>query len=573
MDGQVKVPFSADGGYGKMKINKKNSNKKKYGWQLLALLMLIITACDRPVVQISNIPENTPPGSNLYIAGNFNSWDPGDVRFTFELGPDSNYYFTMPRGFGRVEYKVTRGDWTTTETDICGYEIPNRSFNYRSGDTINISVLSWQDLEPLDCPEVTIVVDKLPENTPEAAPIAIAGNFNEWSPDSASYMKKDPATGNYVLTLPRRSKDRLVEFKITRGSLLTAEADRLGNERERRQLRFGMVDTLFVEVENWEDLPSQDQNSLTIILEEIPEETYPGDEIYITGTFNGWYPKENDFRLSKNKAGRYEIKLPKSDNERIEFKFTRGDWSKQEVDRWGYKIPNRVHRFDDEDTLRLRIANWLDRSMEQSIRYSMLIEHLPETTPDNPEIYLAVSTNGWDPGDRDYRFTRLADGNYFLSLDHQTPYFEYKITRGSWATEEANHVGRPIQNRVFRYSGEDTVYISVENWIDLPPHDQNKVVILIDSVPRNTPKNKHIYIAGNFNGWDPGNPGYILSKNLQEQYYITIPKRDTKIEFKFTLGSWNFEELNNQGNPIPNRVYHFGYVDTLKVKVENWRGI
>ncbi|MFW5705751.1 MAG: hypothetical protein ACOCX8_01995, partial [Bacteroidota bacterium] len=392
---------------------------------MLALAVMLGFACNRPVVQIENIPENTPAGARIYIAGNFNSWDPGDDRFTFDLAPDSNYYLKLPRGFGKLEYKITRGDWTTAETGICGYDIGNRSFSYRSGDTVTLSVESWKDMEPLNCPEVTIVVDEIPENTPEDATIAIAGNFNEWEPDSAAVMKKDTANNRYILTLPRRSKAREIEFKITRGSLLKAEADRFGNEIDKRRLLFGMVDTLFVKVENWVDLPVTDENTLTVILDKVPEETYPDDRIYITGTFNGWYPKDEDFMLQKNKNGNYQIKTQKTPGEKVEFKFTRGDWSKQEVDRFGYKIPNRVYTFGNEDTLRLSIHNWMDRSKEQSIRYTLLIDSLPETTPKDARLFMAASVNGWEPGNRIYRFHRMPNGNYYLTLDHQTPFFEY----------------------------------------------------------------------------------------------------------------------------------------------------
>ncbi len=554
------------------KIN--NNNYLKATWKLLvAVVLLTGSACNRPVVEIDHIPGNTPAGSRLYIAGNFNSWDPGDDRFAFTQGPDSNYYMKLPRGFGTVDFKITRGDWTTTETDICGYDIPNRSVPYRSGDTISISVMSWKDLEPLNCPEVTIVVDKLPKNTPPGAPIAIAGNFNEWAPDSASYMHLDSTTGDYVLTLPRTGKDRLIEFKITRGSLLKAEADRFGNEIDKRRVLFGTVDTLHVEVQNWEDLPANDKNTLTIILDKVPEKTYPSDNIYITGTFNGWYPKDNDYMLQKNQNGKYQIKLPKTKGERIEFKFTRGDWSKQEMDKWGYKIPNRQYTFGAQDTLHLTVANWEDRSSEQPVKYTLLVDSLPATTPPDAQLYLAASINAWDAGDRKYRFTKQPNGDYVLTLDQQTPYFEYKITRGNWDTQEANTLGQPITNRIFRFHGNDTTLIRVTNWYDLPPRKQDKVVIMLDSVPTYTPRDKHIFIAGTFNGWNPGDPSYILSKNLLGQYYITIPHHEDRIEFKFTLGSWDFEELNKQFIPIPNRVYHFGYTDTLHLKVQNWKGV
>jgi len=92
-------------------------------------------------------------------------------------------------------------------------------------------------------------------------------------------------------------------------------------------------------------------------------------------------------------------------------------------------------------------------------------------------------------------------------------------------------------------------------------------------VPATTPKNKQIYITGTFNNWNPGNPNYILSKNLKGQFYYTVPRKDDEIEFKFTLGSWDFEEQNAEKENVSNRYYKFGYADTLFLKVENWKNL
>jgi hypothetical protein len=30
-------------------------------------------------LNVTAVPANTPPGANIYVAGNFNTWDPGDA--------------------------------------------------------------------------------------------------------------------------------------------------------------------------------------------------------------------------------------------------------------------------------------------------------------------------------------------------------------------------------------------------------------------------------------------------------------------------------------------------------------
>ena len=550
---------------------------QKYYRMLVAIIALAVLmvagSCKRPVLQITSVPGNTPAGSTLYVAGNFNQWDPGDTRAILEMAPDSNYYISLPYGFGELQFKITRGDWSTVETDVCGYDISNHSFNYLDSDTLRIEVLSFKDLEPLNCNKLTIVVDEIPADTPPEDSLVLAGSFNEWNPDQSWVMRHDSTRNRYLITLPRRSSDPNIEFKVTRGSLLTAEADAFGREIERRQVRFGSTDTLFISVKNWEDIGISQQKMVTIILDKIPASP-PDPNIYLVGLFTGWYPKYPQYRFAKNKQGKYQFDLQVNpQTPHSEFKITRGDWSTEEVDIFGYKKNNTPLDLSHPDTIRLKIEGWLDQSQIRQPRYTIVIEHLPETTPARADLFLTGNINGWDPSSNRYRFIKDNAGNYSLTLKEAPSELEYKITRGSWKNEETDAVGQKIENRRLLYSGQDTVRISIENWIDLPPKKQSQVVIMLDKVPANTPADGKIYIAGTFNNWNPKDPGYILNKNLAGQYYITIPHKEDTFEFKFTLGGWQHEEQNAQGQAIENRSYRFGYADTLRLKVESWRGL
>jgi hypothetical protein len=540
---------------------------------LTVFTLIAIISCRRPLVVITEIPANTPPGSILYLAGNFNRWDPGDVRSRCQLLPDSSFLFIVPRGFGRIEYKITRGEWSMVETDDCGYDINNRTLQYVSGDTAYVKVLSWKDTSPVNCPEMVIVIEKLPDNTPSDDPVALAGNFNDWLPDSSWYLRRHAQSGRYFINLTRPETGRTAEFKVTRGSLITAEADAFGYEREIRRVIFGQTDTLFINVENWEDLSTGSDDRLTIILEKIPANTPSDDRIYLTGTFNGWYPRDNKYLFTINEEGLLEISIPKKSNE-IEFKITRGDWSKEEADIAGYRMSNRYHHFSGRDTLRLNIAGWIDMTKIKQPEFTIVIKQIPENTPPNDDLYFAGNINRWNPGQRNYRFNKSPSGFYYLTLRDTPSAVQFKITRGNWFTEEADVYGNPPESRNFFYDGAtDSVFIKIENWKDLRNFEQRQVVIVIEKTPENTPHNARIFIAGNFNNWNPEHPDYILNKNLQGQYYITIPTTSREIAFKFTLGGWQKEELNSAGEPVSNRVYRPGYTDTLRLMVEKWRGV
>src|SRR5262249_19839974 len=97
-----------------------------------------------------------------------------------------------------------------------------------------------------------------------------------------------------------------------------------------------------------------------------------------------------------------------------------------------------------------------------------------------------------------------------------------------------------------------------------------QVTINIISVPPNTPPTDPIYIAGTFNGWDPGNASYKLTKINTSLYTITLAAGSGKIEFKFTRSDWSKGECNADGSFTPNRTFTYGNGDTLNLTVAGW---
>jgi len=343
---------------------------KLYHTKFLLLFagLLMLTSCYQVTVEVRSIPENTPSGDPIYISGNFNNWDPGDEAYRLQLLNDSVYQVSLPRGFGQIEYKFTRGDWSTVEKDECGYEIYNRSYYYGEQDLVQDSILCWSDQDPVNCPQVTFILKEIPENTPEDAQISIAGNHNNWDPGDENFVFSfDNDLGMHVLTIPRTEDHRFFKYKITRGSLFTEEVDELGFEISPRVFTFGETDSVFISVENWEDLGPSGTDFITYIIDEVPKNTPDGSRIYYVGDINSWYPRDKSLILRNIGTGMYSIRFPKEKQGRA-FKFTRGDWSTVEVDHFGDDIENRISYFGQKDTIYLQIINWKDL-------YSMSSEH------------------------------------------------------------------------------------------------------------------------------------------------------------------------------------------------------
>lgn len=94
------------------------------------------------------------------------------------------------------------------------------------------------------------------------------------------------------------------------------------------------------------------------------------------------------------------------------------------------------------------------------------------------------------------------------------------------------------------------------------------VTIQVVAVPANTPPGDPIFIAGTFNGWNPGHPAYQLSKS-GTIFTITLNGSGT-VEFKFTRGSWAKVECKADGSFLPNRQFTFGSADTLLLTIAGW---
>jgi alpha-amylase len=98
--------------------------------------------------------------------------------------------------------------------------------------------------------------------------------------------------------------------------------------------------------------------------------------------------------------------------------------------------------------------------------------------------------------------------------------------------------------------------------------------ILHLSVPANTPGSTPIYVAGSFNNWNPGDAAFTLTKQADGSYAITLPAAvKGKVEFKFTLGSWDKVEVDSSGRDVPNRSFTFPDTGTATYNgtVASWR--
>ncbi|MET4108034.1 alpha/beta hydrolase-fold protein [Hymenobacter sp. UYP22] len=98
--------------------------------------------------RLTSVPAATPASATLYMAGSFNTWNPGSTTHAFTKATDGTYQLTLPASVtGTVEFKFTRGSWATVESDAQGTDIGNRRYTTGSGPaTVDLQIAGWKDL-------------------------------------------------------------------------------------------------------------------------------------------------------------------------------------------------------------------------------------------------------------------------------------------------------------------------------------------------------------------------------------------------------------------------------------------
>lgn len=323
----------------------------------LALLIgSLFSACQKVVVIVEKIPSKTPLGSSIFLAGNINYWDPGDPNFRLQPMKDSTWQIVLPVGWGSLEYKFTRGDWTTVEEDQCGGYLLNRVTNYGSQDTIRVQISSWEDLGAENCNRVTFLVSPPPYTKADDS-IYIAGNFNNWQAADKDFQLKRRKDNRYEITIPKTVNN--LEYKFTKGDWSAEELDEYGNNIENRTFNFGENDTVKIGIAHWKDYEASAKELITIRVR-VPANTPKQDTLYLAGSFNGWKAKDKDYQLKRLATGMYQFQLKRNQKGPLEFKFTRGKWTAVECDKQGRGINNRVIRVGFRDTVQLSVQKWLD---------------------------------------------------------------------------------------------------------------------------------------------------------------------------------------------------------------------
>jgi len=112
---------------------------------IVILISLSVAAQQKIRVEIKSLPANSPSGSTIFIAGNFNNWNPQHKNFQFQKN-EKGYFLELLLNAGSYEFKITRGGWDKAECSKEGRDIENRSLKVNEDATVDLTIEGWKDL-------------------------------------------------------------------------------------------------------------------------------------------------------------------------------------------------------------------------------------------------------------------------------------------------------------------------------------------------------------------------------------------------------------------------------------------
>lgn len=95
--------------------------------------------------KISKIPPSKDLGAHLFLAGDFNGWNPSDAQYELTPADKDGFQLIKTMKPGIISFKVTRGSWQAVECTGAGKPVENRNIMLAHDTTIALDIAGWQD--------------------------------------------------------------------------------------------------------------------------------------------------------------------------------------------------------------------------------------------------------------------------------------------------------------------------------------------------------------------------------------------------------------------------------------------
>ena len=175
------------------------------------------------------------------------------------------------------------------------------------------------------------------------------------------------------------------------------------------------------------------QYTLRLLVNEVA--TKKQEDIYVSGSFNKWDPKDEKYKLKPNGTNRKAIIIKDLPAGKYMYKFTRGGWDKSQTTAKGEDMQNLEVEVNADVSVNHNIDGWMDdfpdkpkpntaSSQVKIIDNAFAIPQLNRTR--RIWVYLP---KGYETGKKTYPVLYMHDG--------QNLFTEHTATSGEWGVDEA----------------------------------------------------------------------------------------------------------------------------------------
>jgi predicted alpha/beta superfamily hydrolase len=116
---------------------------------LLLFCKTLIFAQVTVTFKISHLPPFKTAAKDIFLAGDFNNWNPADKAWQLQPDQSGNYQLIKSLLKRNYNFKATKGSWETVECSTGGKSIDNHSISVVHDTTLTLTIADWQDNYPV----------------------------------------------------------------------------------------------------------------------------------------------------------------------------------------------------------------------------------------------------------------------------------------------------------------------------------------------------------------------------------------------------------------------------------------
>jgi predicted alpha/beta superfamily hydrolase len=174
---------------------------------------------------------------------------------------------------------------------------------------------------------------------------------------------------------------------------------------------------------------AKELEGLTILLSTDEDDDRP---VYLSGNFNQWITQDRKYQMSKQAKGKYTFTFPAdfSYPEELIYKFTKGDWSEVEIDKFENKTPNRHCKkrsgFQREHVPKWR-QNWLPYRPSQLPQVHLISEEFEIPQLNKTRKVWALLPHDYNTSEEQYPVLYLQDAQNLFN--EKSPFGNWQIDK------------------------------------------------------------------------------------------------------------------------------------------------